>query len=132
MLPRARRFHLLALATIAIGAAVLLGLADWPQPHRTSEFSGLMLAAILTAALALQQSTTRDWATMPPSFVIDFTSLLLLGPHATMLVATAGVVTQRLTDSQRSHPSRRMLLNAATVVGATQGAGFAYGSLGGT
>ena len=35
---------------------------------------------------------------MPPSFVVDFTSLLLLGPDATMLVATAGTVTQRLTD----------------------------------
>ena len=42
---------------------------------------------------------------MPPSFVIDFTSLLLLGPNATMLVATAGTVTQGLTDSQHSHPA---------------------------
>ena len=62
---------------VAIGAGVLLGFAGWPQPHRTLEFSGLILAAILTSALAMQQSTTQDWATMPPSFVIDFTSLLL-------------------------------------------------------
>src|ERR1700730_18527466 len=119
-------------AAIAIGAGVLLGFADWPQPHRTLEFSGLILAAILTSALALQQSTTKDWATMPPSFVIDFTSLLLLGPHATMLVAIAGTVTQRLTDSQRSERSRRMLWNAATVMGAAQAAGFAHRALGGT
>ena len=132
MSPRARRFGVVAFAAIAIGAGVLLGFADWPQPHRTLEFSGLILAAILTSALAMQQSTTQDWATMPPSFVIDFTSLLLLGPHATMLVATAGTVTQGLTDSQRSHPSRRMLLNAATVMVATQAAGFAHQALGGT
>ena len=35
---------------------------------------------------------------MPPSFVVDFGSLLLLGPNATLLVATAGTVTQGLTD----------------------------------
>src|SRR5882762_10189279 len=103
MSPRARRAGVAAVAAIAIGAGALLGFSDWPQPHRTIEFCGLILAAILISALAMQQSTTKDWATMPPSFVIDFTSLLLLGPHATMLVATAGTVTQRLTDSQRSH-----------------------------
>src|SRR6185295_18301704 len=73
-----------------------------------------------------------DWATMPPSFVIDFTSLLLLGTHATMLVATAGTVTQGLTDSQHAHPTRRMLLNTAIVMVATQAAGFAHQALGGT
>src|SRR6267142_19519 len=119
-------------AAIAIGAGVLLGLAGWPQPHRTLEFSGLILAAILTSALASQQSTTKDWATMPPSFVVDFISLLLLGPNATMLVVTAGTVTQGLTDSERSHPIRRTLLNAATVMAATQAAGAAHLALGGT
>ena len=132
MRPRHRWSAVVALAAIAIGAGVLLGLADWPQSGRTLEFSGLILAAILTSALATQQSTAKDWATMPPSFVIDFTSLLLLGPDATMLVAITGTVTQRLTDSQRSHPLRRMLLNAATVMVATQGAGFAHRALGGT
>jgi diguanylate cyclase (GGDEF)-like protein/PAS domain S-box-containing protein len=111
---------------------VFLGFADWPQPHRTFEFAGLILAAILTSALAIQQSTAKDWATMPLSFVIDFTSLLLLGPNATMLVAGAGTVTQRLTDSQPSHPSRRMVVNAATIMAATQAAGLAYQALGGT
>ena len=69
---------------------------------------------------------------MPLSFVIDFTSLLLLGPHATMLVVTAGTVTQRLTDSQRAHASRRMLVNGVTVMAAMQAAGFAHRALGGT
>ena len=127
-----RRSVVVLSAAVAIGAGVLLGFAGWPQPDRTLEFSGLILAAILTSALATQQSTAKDWATMPPSFVIDFASLLLLGPNATMLVATAGTVTQGLTDSQRSHPPRRMLLNAATVMVATQAAGFAHQALGGT
>jgi diguanylate cyclase (GGDEF)-like protein/PAS domain S-box-containing protein len=131
MRSRPRRSDVVAFAAIATGAAVLLGLAGWPEPHRTLEFCGLILAAIATSALAKQQSTT-DWATIPPSFIVDFTSLLLLGPHATMLVATAGTVTQGLTDSQRLHPLRRMLLNAATVLAATQAAGLAHRALGGT
>ncbi len=126
------RSGVVAFAAIAVGTGLLLGFAGWPQSHRTFEFPGLILAAILTAAFAMQQSTTKDWATMPPSFVIDFTSLLLLGPHATMLVATAGTVSEGLADSQRSYPPRRMLLNAATVIVATQAAGLAHRVLGGT
>jgi diguanylate cyclase (GGDEF)-like protein/PAS domain S-box-containing protein len=127
-----RRSDVVVFAAIAIGAGVLLGLAGWPQPNRTLEFSGLILTAILISALARQQSIAQDWATTSPSFVIDFISLLLLGPHATMLVATAGTVTQGLTDSQPSHRPRRVLLNAATVMVAIQAAGLAHRALGGT
>ena len=117
---------------MAIGTGLLLGFAGWPQPHRTLEFSGLILAAILTSTLALQLSTARDWATMPPSFVVHFTSLLLLGPNATLVVATAATVTQGLVDSQRSRLLRRMLLNTVTLLSAVQAAGFAHWALGGT
>src|SRR5688572_7539083 len=127
-----RRWGVVAFAAIAIGAGVLVGFAGWPLPDRTLEFSGLTLAAILTAALAMRQSTTKDWATVPASFVIDFTSLLLLGPNLTMLVALAGTVTQRLTDSDRSDPARRTLVNAAALMVAIQAAGFAHRALGGT
>ena len=97
-----RRSSVALLALAAIGAGALLGVAGWPQPHRTLEFCGLILAAILTSALATRPSSAPDWATMPPSFVIDFTALLLLGPHATMLVATAGTVAQ----GSRIHSAR--------------------------
>src|SRR5437764_29862 len=127
-----RRSGVFVFAAVAIGAGVLLGFAGWPQPHGTLEFCGLMLAAILISASARPQSTTKDWGAMPLSFVIDFTSLLLLGPNATMLVATAGMVTQRLTDSQRSHRPLRLLVNAATVLLAAQAAGLAHRALGGT
>jgi diguanylate cyclase (GGDEF)-like protein/PAS domain S-box-containing protein len=92
----------------------------------------LILAAILASALAMRQSTTQDWAVMPPSFVIDFTSLLLFGPNAAMLVAAGGTVARWLTDSEPSHPPRRMLVNTASVMLATQAAGFAHLALGGT
>ena len=123
--------RLIAFAAIAIGAGALLGLAGWP-PQRAFEFPGLILAAVLISAFAMPELMTKDWATFPSSFVIDFTSLLLLGPHATMLVAAAGMGTRRLSDSQRSRPVREMLVNTTSVILATQAAGLAYLSLGGT
>src|SRR5882672_3098528 len=103
-----RRSVVVLSAAVAIGAGVLLAFAGWPPPYRTLEFSGLILAGILTSALATQQPTATDWGTMPLCFVINFTSLLLLGPNAAMFVAAAGMITQRLTDSQRSHSRLRM------------------------
>ena len=100
MRSRPRYSGVVAFAALAIGAGVLLGLADWPQPHRTLELCALILAAILASALAMQPSITKDWATMPPSFVVDFTALLLLGPYAMALVAAVGMVTQAITDSR--------------------------------
>ena len=94
------------------------------------ELSGLILAAILTS-VATRRSSTEDWATMPLSFVIDFASLLLLGPHATMLVVGAGAVTKGFSDSH-SQPLRRMFSSAATLMVATQAAGLAHRALGGT
>jgi diguanylate cyclase (GGDEF)-like protein/PAS domain S-box-containing protein len=120
-----------SLAERGAEAALLLGLAGWPQLLWILELSGLILAAILISALAKQPSTTKDWATMPLSFVIDFVSLLLLGPNAAMFVAAAGTVTQRQTDSQGS-PALRLLLNVATVMAATQAAGLVHQALGGT
>ena len=126
-----RRRRVVLFAAAAIGAGALLAYVGWPQPLPTVEFCGLILAAILTSTLATRPST-QDWATMPASFVIDFAALLLLGPNAMMLVATAGAVAHGLTDSQPSRRGRRMLLNTATVIIATQAAGLAYQLLGGT
>jgi diguanylate cyclase (GGDEF)-like protein/PAS domain S-box-containing protein len=110
---------------------MLLGFAGWLPPHRTLEFCGLILAAILTGTLASRRAAAENRAA-PVSFVIDFTSLLLFGPHATMLVAGAGIVTQRLADPERSHPPPQVLVNALTVMAATQAAGLAHRALGGT
>ncbi len=126
------RAAIVAFALVAVAAGVWLGLSGWPRPDRSIELPGLILAALLTSALALQRSTATAWATMPPSFIINFTSLLLLGPHATTIVATAGAVMQGLADPQHHHRYRRVLVDAVTVVAAIQAAGFLHHVLGGT
>ena len=129
MLPR--HPGIVVFGAIALGAGVFLGFGGWLQPHRTVEYCGLILAAMLTSALAMQQSAAKDRATMQPAFVIDFTSLLLFGPHATLLVATAGAVSQGFTDSEDKNAYRRTFLSVVTAAVAIQAAGLAHRVLGG-
>ena len=101
-----------------MGAEILLGLTGWPQPHRILEFSGVTLAAILTSALAIRPSAADDRGIMPPSFVLDFTALLLFGTNAALFVVAMGTIT-RWSIIERARPVRRMLLTAAVVMIAT-------------
>jgi hypothetical protein len=61
---------------------------------------------------------------MQPSFVIEFASLLLVGPHAATVLAIAGAVMQRLLNTGVSATLVLMRIAAATL--ALQGAGFAH------
>ena len=121
-----RRPEVLAVAAIAAAVGAFLALAGWPQPERVFEFAALMLASALVAALAAQRSSARDWAIMPPSFIVDFAALLILGPHAASAVAIAGALTQGLADSEHSHRIRRGIINLVTVVAAVQAAGWVH------
>jgi diguanylate cyclase (GGDEF)-like protein/PAS domain S-box-containing protein len=122
---------MIALAAIFIGAVFFPPLAGWMQSSRTLELSGLVLAAILTSALRVQESTTKDRAIMPPSFVVTFSALLLFGPNVATVVATAGALTPAFLGSQRAYALRPMLIEATLVIVATQIAGLPYRALAG-
>ena len=111
-----RSVVVLAFSAFAIAAGVLLSWAGWPQPDRMPEFCGLILVALLASALAMQHVTAKDWTAMPPSFLVDLTTLLLLGPYAMTYVATAGAIVQGLTDREFPYRTRRLFLNAVTVI----------------
>src|SRR5688500_2077830 len=99
-LPRRPAFFIFSVAALAAGLS--LGYWGWPQPGRTFEFGGLVLAAILISVLATP-STIVHRAAMAPSFVIVFTVLLLFGPYAASLVALSGVVAQALASAPGAH-----------------------------
>jgi diguanylate cyclase (GGDEF)-like protein/PAS domain S-box-containing protein len=115
---------------IALTAAASLYLAKWLQLRQLLELCVLIVAAIIIA-VATQQSAAPDRALRAPSFVIDFTALLLFGPYVTVLVASAGAITHELADPARIPAVRRTLMQVAAVIGATLAAGLAYGLLGG-
>ena len=64
-----------ALAAIAVGAGMLLQATGWLQLPRPIEFFAVLVAAVLTSALASKLLTAEDWTIMPPSFVFDFMAL---------------------------------------------------------
>jgi diguanylate cyclase (GGDEF)-like protein/PAS domain S-box-containing protein len=115
-----------------LAAAVVLAAAGWPQPNRIPEFSGLVLAAMLASVLATERRAARVWTTVPLSFVIEFTALLLLGPEAMLAVATAGVVVHGLANPRHPHPLRSAVVNAVVTLAAAFAAGWAHQISGGT
>jgi diguanylate cyclase (GGDEF)-like protein/PAS domain S-box-containing protein len=125
-----RRAALASWSATAIGAGLLLGFLAWPDPDRTAVFCALIVAALLTGALAMPRPRMKDWAIMPPSFVIDFVSLMLLGPDPTMVVVAAGTVMNGLTEPAQSFPARRVVASTAIAMTAMQAAGYVYGALG--
>jgi diguanylate cyclase (GGDEF)-like protein/PAS domain S-box-containing protein len=127
-----RRWSLIAIAAAAIGAGLLLAFAGYLQPHRPLEFCALIVTGILICAFAAQPASSENRATMPPSFVIEFASLLMFGAHAATLVAIAGALARGFADSQRPHKHTRTLMNIVTATAAMQAGGFAHQALGGT
>jgi diguanylate cyclase (GGDEF)-like protein len=115
-----------------LGVAVSLGAAGWPQANRIPELAGLVAAAMLAAALTTEHRATRVWTTVPLSFVIDFTALLLLGPQAMILVAAAGVVMHGLTNPRQPHPLRSAMVNAVVTLAGALAAGWIHHAAGGT
>ena len=127
-----RRPEVLVVAAIAAAAGAFLALNGWPQPERVFEFAALMLSSALVSALTAQRSAARDWAIMPPSFIVNFAAILILGPHAASAVATTGAITQGLADADDSHRLRRGVINLVTVIAAVQAAGWTHQLTGGT
>ena len=64
---------------------------------------------------------------MSVSYAVDFASLLLLGPHGTMLVAASSAFSQCHLNSKRErNPLHRTLFSMASLVLTVQGAGLAF------
>jgi diguanylate cyclase (GGDEF)-like protein/PAS domain S-box-containing protein len=117
---------------IFAGAVIVPPLAGWQTPPPFLELSALLVAAILSSVLRVQQSAITDGDIMPPSFAVTFTSLLLLGSDVATLVGATGTLAAGMVVSRRTYPRLDLLLDAANVVVSTQAAGLAYRSFGGT
>jgi diguanylate cyclase (GGDEF)-like protein/PAS domain S-box-containing protein len=121
--------------TVSVAALGIAGLIAAHAAGRdliwTLECAALMLAAGLVSAASFGRPGGRH-DLMPPSFVVTFSALLLLGVDAAMLVAGIGAATPRWKSAERGHPVARVLADACVAVIATRVAGLAYATLGGT
>ena len=125
-----RRSRCYVTAVIVAGAAVLavcLPLARFDQPFL---FLALFMLSSATAALKIQLPLMTSTSTMSVSYAIDFASLLLIGPHGTMLVAAGSAFSQCHLNTKTRTPVHRTLFSMAALVLAVEGAGLAIHLLG--
>jgi putative nucleotidyltransferase with HDIG domain len=128
-LPRAA--HRYVTAVIAIGVtlfAVCLPQAKFDQPVL---FLALLVLSSMSASLKVYLPLTTSGSTMSVSYAVDFASLLLLGPHSTMLVAAGSAFSQCHLNSKERNPLYRTLFSVASLVITVQGTGLAFHLLGG-
>jgi diguanylate cyclase (GGDEF)-like protein/putative nucleotidyltransferase with HDIG domain len=128
-LPRAARVYVGAV--IAVGLTLLvvcLPRATFEQPLL---FVALLALSSMSAALKVSLPLTTSGSTMSVSYAVDFASLLLLGPHETMLVAAGSAFSQCHFNSKDRNPLHRTLFSVASLVITVQGAGLAVALLGG-
>jgi diguanylate cyclase (GGDEF)-like protein/putative nucleotidyltransferase with HDIG domain len=127
-LPLAARIYVASV--IAAGALLLafgLPLARFDQPLL---FLGLLILSSATAALKVTLPLTNSGSTMSVSYAVDFASLLLLGPHQTMIVAAGSAYSQCQLNTKERNPLYRTLFSVASLIVTVQGAGAAYHWLG--
>ena len=129
-LPLAARLYVASV--IGLGAVLLVVFF----PLKTFESPGLFLTLLVlssvTSVFKVNLPLARSGSTMSVSYAVDFASLLLLGPHETMLVAAASAYSQCTFRIKEPNPVYRTLFSMACLVLTVQAAGAVYIFLQGT
>src|SRR5678816_1159932 len=120
------RFYVL---TVMIAGAVLFAVRlPLIQVDQSVVFVLLICASLASTALRVHLPLPGGGSTLSLSYAVDFASLLLLGPDATMVVAATSVFMQ--SELNRRPPSRlyRTLFSMASVVITVQVSGVTLSS----
>src|SRR5262245_23182079 len=128
-LPRVARAYVLAI--VGVGAALFGGCLPSARFDEPMLFAGMVLVSALSASLKVKLPYTSTGSMTSVSYAVDFTSLLLLGPHETMLVALTGVAAERMLRQGDVPPLFRTVFDAASVIITVQAAGVTALLLGG-
>jgi diguanylate cyclase (GGDEF)-like protein/putative nucleotidyltransferase with HDIG domain len=118
-------------AVMVVGAGLLAWLVPQARFDDPALFGILLLASSLTSALKVGLPFARGGSTMSVSYAVDFASLLVLGPHETMIVAVASAWTQCTFRMKTRNPVYRTLFSMACLAITVEAAGFAYAYAGG-
>jgi len=120
------------LAAAALAVPLALYAAGRPDAPRALEIAGFAVAALLASAVNVRPSSTSELDDMRSSFVLDFATLILLGPPAATVVAASGEIASGLGPSGGWRRASRVLVATATSLGALHTAGAVFVGLGGT
>ena len=113
-----------ALTGIAAAAAFVPWVAGFVPADRVVHVSVLAVALVLVASLREQERAASDIATMPPTFVVVFMSLMMLGGPVATAFGAAAVLASRIA-SWRLSP-REVAMDLLTAVAAVQAADLTH------
>jgi len=125
--PRARWYIIAVIASGALTFGLLLPRATF-TPIGPLVF--LVLLSTLTAAFKVQLPIASG-SNMSVSYVVDIASLILRGPHASMIVGAASGWSQTTINAQTPNPVYRTLFNMSILIITVQASGQVYQRLGG-
>jgi diguanylate cyclase (GGDEF)-like protein/putative nucleotidyltransferase with HDIG domain len=119
---------------IGFGAVLLAVFLPYQTVSKSSLWLFLLLLGFssLTSIFKVNLPLARSGSTLSVSYAVDFASLLLLGPHETMIVAAASAYSQCTFRIKERNPLHRTMFSMACLVITVQAAGAAYVMLGGT
>ena len=126
--PRARWY---IVSVIGLAGVVFAALITRAQFTPVLPLVILVLLSSLTAAFKVHFPIAGG-SNMSVSYVIDIASLILRGPHATMIVGAASGWSQSTLNARAGNPVHRTLFNMACLVLTVQAAGQVFQRLGGT
>jgi PAS domain S-box-containing protein len=130
-LPRQARWYIVGV--IALGGITMTVMLV-RHPESLSPYLPLLLFVVLsslTSAFKVQFPVATG-SNMSVSYVVDIASLILRGPHATMIVGAASGWSQTTLNSRTRNPAYRTLFNMSVLALTVQAAGQVYLALGGT
>ena len=119
---------------IGFGAVLLAAFLPYRAVSSSSLWLFLLLLTLssITSIFKVTLPLARSGSTLSVSYAVDFASLLLLGPHETMIVAAASAYSQCTFRIKEPNPLHRTMFSMACLVITVQAAGAAYTLLGGT
>jgi len=127
-LPPRGRWYILTV--IAIGALTFGVLVPRAILTPVTPLVFLVLLSSLTSAFKVQFPIASG-SNMSVSYVVDIASLILRGPHATMIVGAVSGWSQTTLNSRSPNPLFRTLFNMSILVLTVEAAGQVYQRLGG-
>src|SRR5262245_46661101 len=116
---------------ILLGSIVVFVFGPRAAFHQPYLFASLLVLSAVTSAFKVYLPLAKSGSTMSVSYAIDFTALILLGPHETMLVGVASAWSQCTFRMQVRNPAYRTLFSMACLAITVQAAGLVYLALGG-
>src|SRR4026209_193101 len=113
---------------IGFGAVLLAVFLPYQTVSKPSLWLFLLLLGFssLTSTFKVNLPLARSGSPLSVSYAVDFASLLLLGPHETMIVAAASAYSQCTFRIKERNPLHRTLFSMACLVITVQAAGAAY------